>query len=149
MKKILFTSAFIICSILSYSQDSRYDFAYDTAGNQITANRFVYFEIDPTGYVDKNVSDSDPYQKFYDEDTFSYYPNPVQEELYLKWENKEAEIISSFKLFSTSWALLKEYNSMEQERQHVISFGDYPQGFYIVQILYTDGSVKSITVVKK
>lgn len=148
MKK-LFAFGILLFGSICYAQDSRYDFVYDTAGNQITANRFIYISAYLEPAEGKTSSEKEDYVKFYEEDTFSYYPNPVSEELNLKWENRADEIISTFRVFSPSGALLKEYTVLENERQYIIPFKDYPQGFYIVQVGYTNGSVKSITIVKK
>ncbi|MCL9804606.1 T9SS type A sorting domain-containing protein [Flavobacterium amniphilum] len=147
MIRLLFTM--MLCSsIKSFGQDQKIRFDYDTAGNQITReyclNCFTKTEIKDTG----QLTDSD-LTKFVPEDSFAYYPNPVKEELYLKWNNSLESKISSIKLFSLNGSLLKSFDHQENSISQNIHFGNYPSGIYFIILAYNTGGEKSIKIIKQ
>ncbi len=96
--KKLFIVVLLASVIQLYGQEKTIEFSYDNSGNQTerkicincstasktlnetTAEDFIPIDVNPT-------------------DQITYYPNPVQEELYLKWElindkNKYNDILS-------------------------------------------------------
>ena len=101
MKPVLLFLFTILVSIGSNAQD-RIKFEYDTAGNQ--TRRFVCFSCSAktTDSIPKEIAElkEEDLLKFSPEDVISYYPNPVREELYLKWELVNENKVSSIEVFS-------------------------------------------------
>jgi hypothetical protein len=127
-------------------------FNYDAAGNQTlrelclsgcTAkmSKEIPKEIDA-------ITDED-LQKFSPEDVISYYPNPVREELYLKWELKDGNSVSSIVVYGLNGQTLNTYHKTEKINTQNISFQSYPTGVYIVALIYTSGDQKTIKIIKQ
>ena len=87
--------------------------------------------------------------KFLPEDNFSYYPNPVKEELFLKWDNSNTIKISNIKLFSLNGTLLKSFENQENLISQNILFQYYPNGLYVVILSYSNGEEKTIKIIKQ
>ena len=81
-------------------------------------------------------------------DVISYYPNPVKEELYLKWELIEGKTVASVYLYDLNGRVLKNYNHLEKTNNLNIPFFNYPAGTYLVVMVYNDGEQKTIKIVK-
>ncbi|MCV9930890.1 T9SS type A sorting domain-containing protein [Flavobacterium sp. LS1R47] len=127
-------------------------FNYDAAGNQTlrelclsgcTAkmSKEIPKEIDA-------ITDED-LQKFSPEDVISYYPNPVREELYLKWELKDGNSVSSIVVYGLNGQTLNTYHKTKKINTQNISFQSYPTGVYIVALIYTSGDQKTIKIIKQ
>ena len=100
MKKLLIILLLISC-FLSQGQQNKISFSYDSAGNQITRS-YCYSCAAKNSNNLKDVSqinDSD-LLKFIPDDNFSYYPNPVKEELFLTWNKQDEIILNSIKLYN-------------------------------------------------
>ena len=149
MKKLLLFSFFIALTITSSAQRIKFD--YDVAGNQ--TRRFICLNClaRVANTIPKEIAElkEEDLLKFSSEDVISYYPNPVKEEQYLKWELNNENKVSTIQLFSLSGQLLHTYNDMEKENTKNIPFQDYPQGTYLVLLNYSNGEQKSITILKK
>lgn len=94
MKKIIFLLFGLLCIQQIFSQKIRFE--YDDAGNQIQRRVCLDCLAKNAQGVYKETSqleDSD-LQKFFPEDVISYYPNPVKEELFLKWELVNSNTVS-------------------------------------------------------
>lgn len=148
MKKL-----YIIFIILTFCANSnaqaRINFQYDAAGNQI--QRVVCLMcVGKTANLNKNTSQltNNDLQKFFPEDAISYYPNPVREELYLKWELIDEKYVTSIKVFNINGILLKSFNDMDKLNNQNISFQEYPQGIYFIDLKYNNGEEKSIKIIK-
>ena len=125
-------------------------FEYDAAGNQIQRkwcpgcasrnSNEVYKEI-------TKLEDAD-LKKFFPEDVISYYPNPVKEELYLKWNLINENKVSSINVFALNGQLLKSYTDNISQNSYSLNFKDYPVGVYFVYLNYSNGDQKSIKIVK-
>lgn len=147
MKKIILL-IFCFYGLLSNAQKIRFE--YDVAGNQIQRKwcpnclsrnaQEVYKEI-------SKIEDSDM-QKFFPEDVISYYPNPVKEELYLKWELVNENKVSSIDVFTLNGQVLKTIKENLSQNSLIISFQEYPVGVYFLSLNYTNGNQKSIKIVK-
>jgi hypothetical protein len=126
-------------------------FSYDNAGNQI--NRYLCISCPST--VGKKaapkeiiaLTESD-LQKFSTEDVLSYYPNPVKEELYLKWELIADKTVSTIYLYNINGQVLKNYENLGKTNAQNIPFLNYPVGSYLVVLVYSDGEQKTIKIVK-
>ena len=140
-------------SLSSYGQIPRLHFNYDSAGNQISR----YLNLSSTS--GKNLTTETPKEiselkeedllKFSPEDVISYYPNPVREELYLKWELVNENKVSSIEVFTINGQRVNVYSNLEKENTKNIPFQEYPQGTYLVLLNYTNGEHKSITILKQ
>ncbi|MBF03043.1 MAG: hypothetical protein CMP76_07070 [Flavobacterium sp.] len=154
MKQIVFYWLLFI-SYLGFSQnyENSISFSYDNAGNQI--KRELNFSIsrpiaDDEEPVSKNSSEinEDKLLKFFPEDIISYYPNPVQEELFLKWELIDNNQVTKIEVYSFSGQQMKVISNLEKETTTTISFKEYPSGTYTILLFYSNGEPQSITIIK-
>lgn len=149
MRELLFT-LILFSSIKFFGQQQKIHFDYDISGNQIT-REFCLNCSAKTSNISKEISelkDSD-LLKFLPEDNFSYYPNPVKEELFLKWDNSNTIKISNIKLFSLNGTLLKSFENQENLISQNILFQYYPNGLYVVILSYSNGEEKTIKIIKQ
>ena len=146
MKHYLFLLPFFL--VFSYSNAQTIIFSYDAAGNQInrvynsTGNRTSNEPIKE--YKDLTQNDM---KKFFPEDVISYYPNPVRDELFIKWELNEDNKVNDIEIFSTTGQLISRI-SAENKNTIVIPFNNLPSGNYLVILNYKAGEKKSITIIK-
>ncbi|MFV7235207.1 T9SS type A sorting domain-containing protein [Flavobacterium sp. ZB4R12] len=140
-------------SVLATAQD-KIVFEYDNAGNQI--KRYLCIDC-PLGtgktsnVLPKEIMalKEEDLQKFFPEDVISYYPNPVKEELYLKWELIAGNLVTSIQVYGLSGQLLKSYSGLEKNNAQNIPFQAYPSGTYAVVLFYSNGEQKSIKIIKQ
>lgn len=150
-RKLLFSFLVFLIVNMAQSQD-KIVFEYDTAGNQI--KRFLCLSSNCTTTskitAPKEVAaiQEEDLQKFTPEDSFSFYPNPVKEELYLKWELVEGKAISAVYLYNLNGRVLQTYNNLEKKNTLNIPFFNYPSATYLVVLIYNNGEQKSIKIVK-
>ena len=150
MKRLL-----LFISLITYSvcnSQTNITFNYDSAGNQVLR------ELCLSGCTGKIVKETpkeiealveEDLQKFSPEDVISYYPNPVREELYLKWELKEDKNVSSIVVYSLNGQTLNTYHKDKRSNTQNISFQSYPTGVYMVALVYTNGDQKTIKIIKQ
>lgn len=150
MNKIT-TLLLLLYSFISQAQVAdRITFSYDDAGNQ--TQRLLCFcagKMDNTKTKEITALEDEDLQKFFPEDLISYYPNPVKEELYLKWELIEGNAVSSIQVYGLNGQVLQSFSNMENKNNQNIAFQTYPTGMYAVMLFYTNGEQKSIKIVKK
>ena len=149
MKQLLFLFTLFTISVNALAQ--RIQFNYDTAGNQ--TRRFICLSC-PARVADsipKEITElkEEDLLKFSPEDVISYYPNPVREELYLKWDLTNENKVSSIEVFSINGQRVNVYSNLEKENSKNIPFQEYPQGTYLVLLNYANGEEKSITILKQ
>jgi hypothetical protein len=147
---------FFLITFLStniYGQITRLHFNYDDAGNQITRTLKLNSQSTRTSenIIPKEITElkEEDLLKFSPEDVISYYPNPVREELYLKWELINEHKVSSIEVFSINGQRVSMYPNLEKENTKNIPFQEYPQGTYLVLLNYANGEQKSITILKQ
>ncbi|GIQ58085.1 hypothetical protein Flavo103_12210 [Flavobacterium collinsii] len=135
-------------SFLSQAQ-IKVQFNYDAAGNQIL-RELCLSGCSQSAKPSKDAAEltADDLLKFSPEDVISYYPNPVKEELYLKWQFKDDLYVSSIQVFSVAGQLLKSYEPGFRTESQNIAFQNYPAGVYAVMIYYSNGDRKSIKIIK-
>jgi len=135
--------------MLSQAQ-TKIKFTYDTAGNQ--TSRILCVDCPPeTGKQIKEIEalvDED-LEKFSEEDVISYYPNPVKEELYLKWELTDDNYVTSIQVFSMTGQVLSTYQGTKNSNTQNILFQSYPSGVYVVLLNYKSGDPKTIKIIKQ
>ena len=142
MKKLLLLMLFV--TTVSNAQ-KRIKFDYDTTGNQV--ERVI------CSNCGARISNENPKEEDFIKNEISssidYYPNPVKEELYLKWTNKLDANIEAIELSSISGQLLKKSTEMQDKKNTSITFSEYPQGMYVLVFIYTNGERESIKIVKQ
>ncbi len=151
MKKLITLLLLGFCAFANAQQ--KITFGYDSAGNQIVRS-LCLSGCSPTGKSVEEVKEmeavtNDDLLKFAKEDVISYYPNPVKEQLYLKWELINDNKVSSITLYSFSGQILQTFSRTESTDNQVISFGDYPRGVYLVSLNYKSGEQKTIKIIKQ
>jgi hypothetical protein len=145
---------FVLSFALSHAQPKRIQFSYDTAGNQIqrmicmpcdarVANDTIATIKTPETLTESDLIRDNLYKQI------SYYPNPVRQELYVKWVNEKANFVTEIELYSMSGQSVKKYKNLNQTDMATIAFQDYPQGFYNLVLVYSDGEKKTLKIVKQ
>ena len=148
MSKIVLFLFFI--SSMSFSQTiDHVAFDYDAAGNQV--RRYV-IDINPGRSSNQNVknieqlTDADLLKTDIYNDV-KYYPNPVLEELYVKWDTKNYFVVS-IELYSITGQLMKNYSVEKNSDNQTIGFSSYPAGLYNVVLNYSTGEKRTLKIVK-
>ena len=97
MRNYLFMMS-LLCLCAGYSQ-TKVSFEYDQAGNQIkrSACNTCRLATQPLVKDETEIVAADM-EISQDSDVISYYPNPVKEQLYLKWEINEGNAITAIQL---------------------------------------------------
>lgn len=147
--QILLLLSFVTC--LSFGQN-RIKFRYDSAGNQIqryicinciTAKTYANSEFKtPETIVEKDLIEDE------ENDHVSYYPNPVREELYVKWKNKDNVFVTSIEIFSISGQLVSSYPKLNNVDTVSIAFQSFPEGIYNLILVYSNSERKTLKIVK-
>lgn len=143
---------FLGLSLFAEAQNpDKITFDYDTAGNQTI--RELCLSCTKAGYKTANPKEitalkEEDLQKFFPEDVISYYPNPVKEELYLKWDLVIDKSVATIYLYDLNGRVLQTYNNLEKTNNLNIPFFNYPTGTYLVVLVYNDGEQKTIKIVK-
>lgn len=148
MKKYLLLFSVLLSNYLLNAQNLT--FGYDLAGNQTSRTLCVNCNAKPAREV-KEISElqQDDLLKFSPEETFSYYPNPVREELYLSWQSTSDKYITSVSVYSISGQLILNYGVSALVNSYNIAFQNYPSGIYMVMLNYSNGEEKSIKIIKQ
>lgn len=145
---------FLGFTLLSLAQvpTDKITFDYDTVGNQI--KRELCINCNKTNYKTKTtkeistLQEEEDLQKFFTEDVIFYYPNPVKEELYLKWELFADKTVTNIQLYDLNGRVLQNYGKLEKSNSLNIPFLNYPKGTYLVVLVYNGGEQKTIKIVK-
>jgi Secretion system C-terminal sorting domain len=149
MKKYLLL-LFLVFSLFVKAQD-KITFDYDDAGNQI--KRELCLSCTKANYKTKAPKEiialkEEDLEKFTPEDAISYYPNPVKEELYLKWELVADKNVTAIQLYDLNGRVLQTYDNLAKTNNLNIPFLNYPKGTYLVVLVYNGGEQKTIKIVK-
>ncbi|MCV9928243.1 T9SS type A sorting domain-containing protein [Flavobacterium sp. LS1R49] len=150
MKRLLLFISLITCFVCN--SQTNITFNYDSAGNQTLRQLCLSgCTAKPSKDIPKEIEaiTEEDLQKFSPEDVISYYPNPVREELYLKWELKDGNYVSSIIIYGLNGQTINTYNKTEKLNTQNISFQSYPTGVYIVALIYASGDQKTIKIIKQ
>lgn len=150
MKNILL---FLLLGFVPLLQaQNKIKFSYDSLnGNQLTRELCLNCQSGKPARDIKEieaVTDED-LLKFSPEDVISYYPNPVREELYLKWELKDETFVKAIQVIGVNGQVLRVYGNTKNTSTQNIPFQNLPTGVYIVSLSYNNGEQKTIKIIKQ
>ncbi|HLN94892.1 MAG TPA: T9SS type A sorting domain-containing protein [Flavobacterium sp.] len=131
---------------------SRVRFQYDSAGNQVQRTYCISCAPRYSNPADPIATPSDKeveLEKFFPGDDISYYPNPVKEELFIKWELTESNFVTHLRVFSSTGQLLYNVKKSKSDSSHSFSFGTLPVGVYFIDLAYENGEEKTIKIIKQ
>ena len=143
MKKTILVPLILLLTLLNAKAQQKIHFDYDAAGNQVA--RLWCSGCDAKNASIKKIADleASDLKKFLPEDTFSYYPNPVKEELFLKWEITKDYAIATIQVFNSTGILLKTINNLNTVDNYSIMFQDYATGIYFLELISVNGEQKT------
>jgi hypothetical protein len=140
---------FLHCSLFSIAQ-TKLNFSYDQAGNQITRILCINcLAKSAKEIVEPEVITENDLEKFAPENVVSYYPNPVKEELYLQWELAHDNYVTTVHVYSMTGQVLLTFQINTTANNLSVPFQQYPTGVYLVLLSYKNGGEKSIKIIKK
>ncbi|MCU4187575.1 T9SS type A sorting domain-containing protein [Flavobacterium sp. HXWNR29] len=144
MKLISLSSFILLISLNSFAQD-KIIFEYDSAGNQIV-RRYC-----PTCSESKNSQNNieDELLKFFPEDIISYYPNPVRDELFLKWDLINNNYVNEIQMFDINAKLISTISDLKNTDRTTIQFSSLPKNLYLIILVFNNGESKSIKITKE
>jgi hypothetical protein len=140
----------ITFSLSIQAQQKKLSFTYDDAGNQIKRE----LTLSTNKKVDAPTKEiaaitEEELEKFFPEDVISYYPNPVREELFLKWELTNDVFVKGLQVYNFNGQILKSYSQSERGNTQTIPFQGYPSGVYLIILEYNNGDQKTIKIIKQ
>jgi hypothetical protein len=153
MTKFLLFVLFLL-SFATNAQNTKMTFNYDLAGNQTARVLCLSGCASKSSTSKEKVTDitaitDEDLEKFYPSDEISYYPNPVKEELYLKWQQAEDNCVSSIMIYGLNGQVLNTYSKTENINTKNISFQSYPSGIYMIALVYANWEQKTIKIIKQ
>lgn len=150
MKK-LFYALSLFTALNANGQETKLNFSYDNEGNQIM--REIVFQRENATAKDSLVKlETIAEQEMIPadvENTLSYYPNPVSEELYLKWGNQDQTFVNGIEVYSLSGQSIQKIDNLKGANSKAVPFSRHPAGFYNVIVVYSNGEKKTLKIVKK
>jgi hypothetical protein len=134
--KHIYILTFLFCSFYATAQD-KIIFTYDEAGNQTKRELCINCATPNARYAAKAeevkqeeltpVDASSP-------GSISYYPNPVQQELYLSWQIANNNTMATIQIFDLNGRMLDSFSGLETTNLKTVSFNNYPDGLYLVSL---------------
>lgn len=148
--KMIFSLLLFATFTSSFAQQ-KIIFGYDAAGNQTSRTLCLTGCTAKPGKEIKEIEaiTEEDLEKFFSEDVISYYPNPVKEELYLKWELIDNNKVSSIAVYGINGQVLRTFSGTEILNTLNISFQQYAAGIYMVALNYSNGDQKTIKIIKQ
>jgi hypothetical protein len=149
MKRILLLSAaFLFAGILYGQAPDKIYFEYDIAGNQIV--RYVCSSCKFSDNIKEivNLTEEDLIKSFPD-DVISYYPNPVKDDLYIKWQIIDNNYVKEIMLYDFNSRLIYTKNDLSDKDNITLNFSPYSKGIYLAILVYNNGDQKSIKISKE
>lgn len=150
MKKMILLIMILIGYVVKAQIVEKVRFEYDSAGNQILRRwclncGFRYVQND---FKEISALEDTDMFKFFAEDVISYYPNPVNEELFLKWDLINGNKVIGLDIYTINGQIKSRMQQNSTSNTLLISFRDYPSGIYFLNLNYSNGDQKSIKIVK-
>lgn len=137
---------FLLCTGMVCSAQN-VQLQYDAAGNQVQRSICFCKMADP---ILKDIIEpkNEDFQKDIPTDLVSYYPNPVKEQLYLKWNLAENKKVTSVEVYNLNGQKLYTMENLTEKENCIVDFYSYPSGNYLVVITYTDSDKKTLNIIK-
>ena len=127
-------------------------FFYDTAGNQ-TRREFIYLAAgNYRGAAPNIILPKVPDNKLTVSDLHedvSYFPNPVESELFVKWQIIDNDFVKKIELYSFSGQMLNIFEVPQSATEITVDFRSYPRAYYNLLLVYNSGKVKDLKIIKK
>ena len=150
MKHLFLTYCFLTITFSLGQTNTYIKFDYDNAGNQV--KRYLIQisdrQTNPNVKNTESLTEEDLIRAdIYDD--IKYYPNPVEEELYVQWKLVNENYVDRVAIYSMAGQLMKSYSNLKNETTTTLTFHNCPQGFYNVILYYSNGEQKSLKIVKR
>lgn len=146
MKKLLLVIGLMLMAN-AYSQN-QLSFSYDNAGNQVVRELIcINCKGGKTVKSGGEVTSADFVQSELNP-AITYYPNPVQEELYIKWNNTEDRIANKILVYNISGQIINQKEVTDTSYTSIL-FSNNASGIYNVHVIYNDGTADILKVIKK
>ena len=146
------TFLFLLLFIYSLSFGQKINFSYDVAGNQtrryITLSRIQPNSSDTIYKTPETLTKKDLIQDGLNSQ-ISYYPNPVREELYVKWTEVEGQDMQTIELYDLAGKMIRIFPNQSAVDNAVITFENYPSGIYNLILVYANQERKSLKIMKQ
>lgn len=144
MKKI-FTIAGLALAATCYSQTTTLNFSYDSSGNQTLRELQICINCREAATQDHEES----YVRSPESEQILYYPNPVLEQLSVKWTNTTDKYVESLNVYSSTGQIMFDLQNLNDKTDAVINFSSLSEGLYVVMLNYNSGEQRTLKVVKK
>lgn len=152
--KPIFMLIIIMMGYCGYSQN-KLSFTYDAAGNQ-TQRELICVSCTtpaarpgPSGVDAQTENEEEKLTQSAEYEEISYYPNPVQEQLYIKWYSNENVYVTSLQVYAMSGQLITTQNNLNSKNTAIVEFQNVTEGMYNVILIYNNGETKILKVIKK
>lgn len=146
--KLFFTILSILAVNFCLAQD-KIIFEYDQAGNQIVRRFCTSCRFSNENPKELEEITEQDLIKSFPEDVISYYPNPVKDELYIRWELINGNVVKEIQLYDVGGKLLSTINNLENTNNTNLQFSELPENIYLLLMVYKNGDIKSIKIVKE
>ena len=149
MKKIVIIVGCFLCFVNKVQSQQKVAFEYVKAGNQISRAICLHCRT-AENIVSREISEikNEEYQKDIISDKIAYYPNPVKEQLYLKWETTDNNIVT-IEVVATNGQTIKSIKNLQGSNTYVLEFGAFPNGVYVLVVKYKNGEEKTFKIIKE
>ncbi|ALM48931.1 hypothetical protein AMR72_08545 [Flavobacterium psychrophilum] len=147
--KYLHFFVFLLISTVSYSQHTL-SFSYDNAGNQ-TKRELICISCRTSNSESNSTSSVENTRELTKSSEYAdimYYPNPVLEELYIKWQNENSHV-TEIMVYTNTGQIIFSYKDLLDTDNTKISFQNLSEGMYNVVMIYSNGDQKNLQVIKK
>ncbi|MDM1043528.1 T9SS type A sorting domain-containing protein [Myroides sp. 1354] len=148
MKRLVLLIALFPFATMAQQVPRKVVFEYDTAGNQI----YRGIEIDMTSTVlsraENEETQAEPQGIGYEDSKLKYYPNPVQDVLYVEWD-RGYKTVATISLYTANHQVLQQIGNLSFENQTQVRFDQLPKGSYFMVVFYQDGTKENITIIKR
>lgn len=136
-------------STIVNAQSEVLSFDYDNAGNQ---NIREIICVSCRQNLEDQETSSRRIAEFLNSDIhdqISYYPNPVSEELFVKWQNKDEQYVIAIDVYSVLGNQVYHTEMNTEIGTATIKFSHLANGLYNLNLIYSDGEQKALKIIKK
>ena len=123
-------------------------FDYDTSGNQRRRSMIFLTRVSNPN-TDDSSKETPKYSETDDYEDVLYFPNPVKQELNVKWIEKAGQDMQRMELYDLNGRLMHTFPNQSTVDTAVINFDNYPSGIYSLVLVYAGGENKTLKIVKK